>query len=124
MRRYIGEWIGEPKSAETRLKRAEKMAERLYLAMEGEAEPPPVLRAAFERQPLARQGWFALTAAQRRGHLLGIFYYENPEARARRAAQAVEDALRAARKLIGRRYIIFSKQFPHFSSSWQVCSSV
>ena len=103
IRRYVGEWIGEPKGAETRLKRAEKMAERLYLAMEGEAEPPPVLRAAFERQPLARQGWFALTPAQRRSHLLAIFYYENPQARARRAAQAVQDALRAARKLSGDR---------------------
>lgn len=103
MRREIGKWTGEPKSAATRLKRAEKMAERLFLTMEGEEEPPPVLRAVFERQPLARQGWFALTAAQRRRHLLGIFYYESLEARVRRAAQAVEDALRAARKLSGER---------------------
>jgi uncharacterized protein YdeI (YjbR/CyaY-like superfamily) len=97
-RREIGKWVGEPKSAESRLKRAEKMAERLMLTMEGETEPPPVLRAAFERQPLARVGWEALTAAQRRGHLLGIFYYETPEARARRAQKAVDEALRAARK--------------------------
>ena len=101
MRRYIGDWVGEPKSAATRLKRAEKMAERLYLAKEGEQEPPPVLLAAFERQPLARQGWFALTVSQRRSHLLGIFYYEKSESRARRAAQAIEDALRAARKRSG-----------------------
>jgi uncharacterized protein YdeI (YjbR/CyaY-like superfamily) len=101
MRRYIGEWTGEPKNAATRLKRADKMAERLVLTMEGEEQPPPVLRAAFERQPLARQGWFALTAAQRRGHLLGIFYYQKPDARTRRAAQAVEDALRAAHKRSG-----------------------
>lgn len=56
MRREIGKWAGEPKSAESRRKRAEKTAERLMQAMEGEEEPPPILRAAFLRQPLARQG--------------------------------------------------------------------
>ena len=96
--REIGKWAGEPKSAEGRLKRAQKMVERLMLAMEGEAEPPPVLRAAFQRQPLAGVGWQALTPAQRRGHLLGIFYYETPQARERRAQKAVEEALKAARK--------------------------
>lgn len=101
MRREIGKWVDGAKGAETRRKRAEKMAERLMLAMEGEDEPPPVLRAAFLRQPLAREGWFALTPAQRRGHLLGIFYYETADARERRAAKAVEDALRAARKRSG-----------------------
>lgn len=98
MRREIGKWVGEPKSAESRQKHASKMAERLFLAMEGESEPPPVLRAAFMRQPLAQIGWEALTPAQRRNHLLGIFYYETVEARERRAAKAIEDALRAAQK--------------------------
>jgi uncharacterized protein YdeI (YjbR/CyaY-like superfamily) len=98
MRREIGKWVGEPKSAETRRKRAEKMAERLLLAMEGEQEPPPVLRAAFQRQPRALEGWNALTPTQRRNHLLGIFYYEKVEARERRVAKVVEDALRALGK--------------------------
>jgi uncharacterized protein YdeI (YjbR/CyaY-like superfamily) len=98
MRREIGKWAGEPKSAESRRKRAERMAERLMQAMEGEEEPPPILRAAFLRQPLAQQGWQALTPAQRRGHLLGIFYYETAEARERRAVKAIEDALRAAKR--------------------------
>ncbi len=97
MRREIGKWTGEPTSAESRRKRAGKMAERLMQAMEGEEEPPPILRAAFLRQPLARQGWQALTPTQRRNHLLGIFYYETAEARERRAAKAIEDALRAAK---------------------------
>ena len=96
MRREIGKYVAEPKGAETRLKRAEKMAERLMQAMEGEDVPPPVLRAAFQRQPKALAGWNALTPAQRRGHLLGIFYYETVEARERRATKAIEDALRAA----------------------------
>ena len=102
MRREIGKFVDEAKGPETRLKRAEKMAERLFLAMEGEEEPPPVLRAAFQLQPRARMGWNKLTQTQRRNHLLGIFYYETAEARERRAAKAVEDALRAAgRTIIG-----------------------
>ena len=102
MRREIGKWADEPKTAESRRKRAEKMAERLMQAMEGEEEPPPVLRAAFLRQPLAERGWFALTPTQRRSHLLGIFYYETADARERRAAKAIEDALRAAKRVSGR----------------------
>ncbi|SPE17500.1 conserved hypothetical protein [Candidatus Sulfotelmatomonas gaucii] len=98
MRREIGKWADEPKSAESRNKRAEKMAERLMQAMEGEEDPPPVLRAAFQRHPEARKGWEALTATQRRNHLLGIFYYETPDGRERRAAKAIDDALKAARR--------------------------
>ncbi len=51
MRREIGKFAGEPKTAESRLKRAEKLAERLMLTMEGEEEPPPVLRAALPSIP-------------------------------------------------------------------------
>ena len=96
MRREIGKWISEPKGAETRQKRAEKMAERLMQAMDGEADPPPILRAAFQRQPRALAGWKAMTPVQRRSHLMGIFYYETIEARERRAAKAIEEALRVA----------------------------
>ena len=100
MRREIGKWVSEPKGIETRRKRAEKMAERLLLAMEGEQEPPPVLRAAFQRQPRAQEGWYKLTPTQRRNYLLAIFYYESGEARERRAAKVVEEALRAAGKRV------------------------
>lgn len=93
-RREIGKWTNEPKSPASRKKRAEKMAERLMQAMEGEQEPPPILRAIFQRQPRAREAWFALTPAQRRSHLLGIFYYETAEARERRAAKAIEEGMR------------------------------
>jgi uncharacterized protein YdeI (YjbR/CyaY-like superfamily) len=93
MRREIGKWADEPKTATSRQKRAEKMAERLMQAMEGEQEPPPILKAIFQRQPRAREAWFALTPAQRRNHLLGIFYYETAEGRERRAAKAIEDAM-------------------------------
>jgi uncharacterized protein YdeI (YjbR/CyaY-like superfamily) len=98
MRREIDKWVSEPKGAEARRLRAERMAERLMLAMEGEAETPPLLRAAFLCQPRARAGWEAMTAVQRRSHLLGIYYYQGVEARERRAAKAVEEALRVAQK--------------------------
>jgi uncharacterized protein YdeI (YjbR/CyaY-like superfamily) len=94
MRREAGKWVGEPKSPESRKKRAAKMAERLMQAMEGELEPPPVLKAIFQRQPRAREAWLALTPVQRRNHLLGIFYYETVEARERRAEKAVEEAVK------------------------------
>jgi uncharacterized protein YdeI (YjbR/CyaY-like superfamily) len=72
------------------------MAERMMLAMEGEQTLPPILQVAFRRAPRAQAGWEAMTPVQRRGHLLGIFYYQSPEARERRAQKAVEEALRAA----------------------------
>jgi uncharacterized protein YdeI (YjbR/CyaY-like superfamily) len=99
MRRDIGRWVGEPKSTESRTKRAEQLAERLLLAMEGEQEPPPILRAAFQRQPAARLGWEAMTPIKRRNHLLGIFYYQTTEGRERRLRAAIDDALKAAKRI-------------------------
>jgi uncharacterized protein YdeI (YjbR/CyaY-like superfamily) len=97
-RKEIGEWVSEPKSAGSRLQRAERMAERLLLTLEGEIETPPILKAAFLRQPQARKGWDAMTVVQRRSHLTAIYGYRSAEARERRAAKAVEDALRVAKK--------------------------
>ena len=98
MRREIGKWVTEAKGAEVRQKRAEKIAERMLLAMEGEVQPPPILRRMFQREPKAEAGWNLLTPAQRRGQLLGIFYYETVEARERRAQKAVELALQVFEK--------------------------
>jgi len=50
------------------------------------------------RQTLARKGWEAMTPNQRRRLLLAIFYYQSVEARERRTAKAVEEALRVAKK--------------------------
>ncbi|MGD0857775.1 MAG: YdeI/OmpD-associated family protein [Terracidiphilus sp.] len=100
-RKEIGAWVSEPKSAASREQRAERMAERMLLTLEGETELPPILHAAFLRQPQARKGWEAMTLAQRRNHLLGIFGYQSVEARERRAAKAVEEALRVAGKASG-----------------------
>lgn len=97
-RKEIGDWVTEPETAAGRVKRAEQMAERLLLTLEGEIEPPPILIAAFHRQPMARKGWDAMTAVQRRRSLLSIFYYQSVEAKERRVAKVIEEALRIARK--------------------------
>ena len=61
MRYEIGKWIDGVKGAEARQRRAEQMAERLMLTMEGEKIPPPILDVAFRRIPAARKGWNAMT---------------------------------------------------------------
>lgn len=101
-RREFGKFADQPKSPAAREKRAGKIAEMLMQALEGERDgenaPPPILRALFQRRPGSRDAWFALTPAQRRNHLLGIFYYESAEARERRATKAIDDALRASKR--------------------------
>ena len=96
IRKYIGDAVRKPKSPGARQRQAEQMMERMMLAMEGEQVLPPILQVAFRRAPLAKAGWEAMTPVQRRGHLLGIFYYQSPEARERRTQKAIEEALRVA----------------------------
>jgi uncharacterized protein YdeI (YjbR/CyaY-like superfamily) len=102
MRRYITDWIGDVKSAEARTRRAEQIAERLLATMEAERELPPILQIAFAQSARAREGWERMSAARRRGHLLGIFYYRNPEARGRRIDKALQDAVELAEKTAGK----------------------
>ncbi len=98
-RREIGKWIAGVRSEAVRSRRAAQMAERMLLAMEGEQTTPPVLEALFAKNPRARPGWKAMTPAQRRSHLLGIFSYQTPEARTRRAEKAIENALEIADRI-------------------------
>jgi uncharacterized protein YdeI (YjbR/CyaY-like superfamily) len=99
-RRWIADWIAEPKSAASRERRADQIAERLMETMEAERELPPLIKAAFERNALARKGWGRMTARQRRGELMAIFYYRTPEARQRRLQKVLDFAKNVAtRKL-------------------------
>jgi uncharacterized protein YdeI (YjbR/CyaY-like superfamily) len=86
------------KGAEARQRRAEQIAERLMLAMEGEKELPPILEVAFRGTPAARKGWEAMTETQRRSGLLAVFYYQSPEARGKRVKKLVEDCLKVAKR--------------------------
>jgi uncharacterized protein YdeI (YjbR/CyaY-like superfamily) len=92
MRREIGKWVVGVKSEEARMRRAQQMAERLLATMEGERELPPVIAAAFRARPKARAGWAKMTAAQRRGELMAVFYYQTPEARQRRVEKLCDAA--------------------------------
>jgi uncharacterized protein YdeI (YjbR/CyaY-like superfamily) len=98
MRKGFGQLVDAAKGLDTRKVRAERVAETVMLAMEGEQVVPPILQLAFQRQPSAHEGWIAMTPTQRRNHLLGIFYVQTVEGRERRAAKAVEECLRVARR--------------------------
>jgi uncharacterized protein YdeI (YjbR/CyaY-like superfamily) len=97
-RREIARWIGGAKHGETRQRRAEQMAERMMLVMEGERELPPVLAQALAHNPKARAGWELMPPSSRRWHLFGIFGYNQPESRARRVAKAVAQMVEYAEK--------------------------
>jgi uncharacterized protein YdeI (YjbR/CyaY-like superfamily) len=99
----IGKWITEPKSADAHVRRSEQIAERLLAVMDAERELPPVLHVAFAWHPRARDGWKAISASRRRGHLFGIFYYRTPEAQARRIDKMLEDASAVAEKISRRK---------------------
>jgi len=94
----IGKWIIQVKSAEARVRRADQVAERMLATMEGEHDPPPILKAVFARDALAREGWNRMSPSHRRHHLFGIFHYRDPHAQARRVAKVVQDAYKFAEK--------------------------
>jgi len=97
-RKWITDRVVQVKSAEARVRRAEQVAEQLMATMEAERELPPILKLAFGREPRALAGWQRMSPTHRRGNLLAIFYYRTPEARDRRIAKIIEDALTFAER--------------------------
>jgi uncharacterized protein YdeI (YjbR/CyaY-like superfamily) len=97
-RKWITDWVTQVKSPEARVRRAEQVAEQLLSTMEAERDLPPVLKLAFARDPRALTGWQRMSPTHRRGHLLAIFYYRNPDSRDRRISKMLEDALAFAEK--------------------------
>jgi uncharacterized protein YdeI (YjbR/CyaY-like superfamily) len=97
-RKWICDLITQVKGPESRLHRAERVAEQLMSTMDAERELPPILKLAFARDPRAFVGWQRMSPTHRRGHLLAIFYYRNPESRDRRIAKMLEDALTFAER--------------------------
>jgi uncharacterized protein YdeI (YjbR/CyaY-like superfamily) len=102
-RNDIAKWVSDPKGSEARQRRAEQIAERMLSVMDAEKELPPVLQVAFARNPQARDGWEAMSAGKRRGHLFGIFYYRNPESQARRVDKMLDEATAVAEKVNSKR---------------------
>ena len=101
-RKWITDWVTDPKGRDARQRRAEQVAEQLLSTMEAERDLPPMLRLAFANDPRASQGWDLMTPVQRRSLLLAIFYYRNPEARARRLEKVLELAAQVAEKKANR----------------------
>ena len=89
IRKWLADWITQPKSADARVRRAEQVAEQLLSTMEAERELPPALKLAFTRDPRALQGWSLMSPSHRRGQLIAIFYYRSPDARTRRSDTVV-----------------------------------
>ncbi len=98
MRREIGKWVFGVKSEESQRRRAQQMAERLLATMEAEQELPPLIARALRGRLKAKNGWERMTIVQRRQQLLGVFYYQTPDARDRRLQKLVEAAERHAQE--------------------------
>jgi uncharacterized protein YdeI (YjbR/CyaY-like superfamily) len=98
IRKWICDWVAQPKSAASRTRRAEQIAEQVLSVMEAEHQLPPALRLAFMRDPRALAGWKQMSRTRRRHQLLSIFHYRTPDARARRVDRAVEEAIAFAQK--------------------------
>jgi len=96
--KWITDWVMQVKSPEARGRRAGQVAEQLLATMEAERELPPILKLAFARDPRAYTGWQRMSPSHRRGHLLAIFHYRSPDARDRRIAKLLEDALTFAER--------------------------
>ncbi len=92
IRRWITDEIAKKKSRAARERRAEQVAEQFLEAMEAERELPPLIRKAFSENPKAWAGWKSMTPLARRGQLLAVFYYRNPDTRAKRLQKVLEAA--------------------------------
>src|SRR5436309_3533909 len=89
-RNDIARWVAEPKSEDSRRRRAQQIAERLMETMEAERELPPIMQLAFRQNRRAAEQWQSMSPSHRRAHLFAIFYYRTPEARANRVQKCVE----------------------------------
>jgi uncharacterized protein YdeI (YjbR/CyaY-like superfamily) len=98
MRKYFSDHITDPKSKHIQKKRAGELAIILMHMRDGEQNPPPILEAEFAHNLKARRGWEVMSASHKRSHLWGIFYYKNPESRARRMAKAIDQMVEYANK--------------------------
>ena len=96
----IARFIAEAKQPATRLRRAERMAERLMETMEAEHSLPPMIRQVFAKEPKAFELWSQMSPSHRRRHLLSIFYYQDPVARLRRIELTVDEILKRERVVI------------------------
>jgi uncharacterized protein YdeI (YjbR/CyaY-like superfamily) len=94
----MASWVAEGKHESTRRRRAEQLAERLMETLEAERELPPMIQLALRQNPRAQEAWERLSATHRRRHLFSIFYYRQPETRARRLAKCFDEILNPGKR--------------------------
>jgi uncharacterized protein YdeI (YjbR/CyaY-like superfamily) len=92
-RHELAKWIAQCKTTDGRKRRSQQIAEWLMETMEAERELPPIMQLAFRQNPRAREKWEQMSRSHRRAHLLSIFHYREPEARARRLAKMIDQML-------------------------------
>jgi uncharacterized protein YdeI (YjbR/CyaY-like superfamily) len=97
-RNDMARWIAQCKQEETRKRRANQLAERMLETLEAERDLPPLLAMALRQNAKAAARWEKMFPSQRRRHLMAIFYYRNPESRARRIAKWVAEVGGMARQ--------------------------
>jgi len=102
-RNEIAKWICGATNEETRRRRARQIAERLMETMEAERDLPPIMQLAFRQNLKAYEEWERMSQSHRRAHLLAIFYYRTPEARANRLQKCLKEMLERAEKSGGTR---------------------
>ena len=90
-RHEIAKWTAQCKTSGARKRRSEQIAEWLMETIEAERQLPPIMQLAFRQNPKASQQWESMSPSHRRTHLLSIFHYREPEARARRLAKMIEE---------------------------------
>jgi uncharacterized protein YdeI (YjbR/CyaY-like superfamily) len=90
-RHEIAKWIAQCKTSDARKRRSQRLAEWLLETMEAELALPPIMQLAFRKNPRATEKWEQMSPSHRRAHLLSIFHYREPEARARRLAKMIEE---------------------------------
>ena len=91
IRKWLSDIVGDAKSPQVRIRRAERVAEQVMEAMEAEHELPPMIRLEFAKIPGAERTWKKMTAIQRRHNLLAIFYYRTPQSRTKRIHKIFEE---------------------------------
>lgn len=92
-RNHLARWIAKGKQKDTRSRRARQIAECMMETLEAERELPPMMRMVFRQNQPARERWEQMSPSHRRQHLFSIFYYREPETRARRLAKAIKEML-------------------------------
>jgi uncharacterized protein YdeI (YjbR/CyaY-like superfamily) len=93
IRKWIVDYVSDARAADTRRRRADRIAEQLLETMEAELELPPMIRLAFNRNPGAEQAWLSMTETQRRHNLLSLFHLRTPQSRMQRIQTMIDRAL-------------------------------